>query len=195
MPTAPTGPVSNFLSQQSFGYCPRAKRSRSNARAGLVGYLFETVAHLQVQALQNAARSLGVVLQIQNIRSSDDLAAAFETGGKERAEGLLTTAESIFSVHGARVTELAARYRLPAMYPNLQEAIDRGGLMAYAPNSADLYRRAVTYAARILKGAKPSDLPVQQPTKFELVINLKTAKALGLEIPPKVLALADEVFE
>jgi putative ABC transport system substrate-binding protein len=93
------------------------------------------------------------------------------------------------------VTELAARHRLPAMYPNLQQVIDRGGLMAYAPNSADLYRRAASYAARILKGAKPSDLPVQQPTKFEFAVNLKTAKALGLEMPPNLLALADEVIE
>jgi putative tryptophan/tyrosine transport system substrate-binding protein len=165
------------------------------SRVLVLAYLDDPVAQLQVQALQSAARSSGVTLQIQDVRTGDDLPTAFEAGIKERAEGLLTTAESIFSVHGGRVTELAARHRLPAMYPNLQQAIDRGGLMAYAPNSIDVYRRAASYAARILKGAKPSDLPVQQPTTFELVINLKTAKTLGLNLPPGLLAIADRVIE
>ncbi|MFZ1095868.1 MAG: ABC transporter substrate-binding protein [Xanthobacteraceae bacterium] len=165
------------------------------SRVLVLAYLADPIAHLQVRALQNAARSSGVTLQIQDVRTSDDLPAAFETGVNERAEGLLATAESFFSVHGVRVTELAAHHRLPAIYPNLQNAIDRGGLMAYAPNSDDSYRRAATYAARILKGAKPSDLPVQQPATFELVINLKTAKTLGLTFPPGLLAIADRVVE
>src|SRR3984893_8932410 len=142
-----------------------------------------------------AARSLGVTLQIQDIRNGDDLPAAFDAGAKERAEGLLTTAESMFVVHRARVTELAARYRLPAMYCYSTHVVDFGGLLAYDVNIADLFRRAGTYVDRILKGAKPSDLPIHQPTKFEFVINLKTAKTLGLAIPPGVLAIADEVIE
>jgi putative ABC transport system substrate-binding protein len=146
-------------------------------------------------ALQNAADALGVTLQIQDIRTSDDLPAAFESAVKERAEGLITTAESMFVVLGAQVAELAARHRLPAIYTRELHVTDGGGLMAYAPNIPDLYGRAAGYAARILKGAKPADLPVQQPTTFEFVINLKTAKTLGLTIPPGVLAIADKVVE
>ena len=93
------------------------------------------------------------------------------------------------------MSELAARYRLPAMYPYTIQVADAGGLMAYDVDYPDLERRAATYVDRILKGAKPSDLPVQQPTKFALVINLKTAKALGLTVPPSILARADEVIE
>ena len=121
--------------------------------------------------------------------------AAFESGAKERAEALITTAESIFAVIGTQVTELAAHHHLPAMYAHPQHVTTHGGLMAYAPDSSDLYRRAATYAARILKGARPADLPVQQPITFEFVINLKTAKTLGLTIPPGVLAIADKVIE
>jgi putative ABC transport system substrate-binding protein len=148
-----------------------------------------------VKALKDAAPSLGVTLQIHDIRSGDDLPAAFDDGAKEHAEGLLTTAESMFVVHRARVTELAARYRLPAIYPYSIQAVDAGGLMAYDVNNSDLFRRAATYVDMILKGVKPSDLPVQQPTKFEFVINLKTAKTLGLTFPPGLLAIADKVIE
>src|ERR1700730_2615170 len=165
------------------------------SRVLVLTYLADPVAHLQVQALQNAADALGVTLQIQDIRTSDDLPAAFESAVKERAEGLITTAESMFVVLGAQVAELAARHRLPAIYPRELHVTDGGGLMAYAPNIPDLYGRAAGYAARILKGAKPADLPVQQPTTFEFVINLKTAKTLGLTIPPGVLAIADKVVE
>ena len=165
------------------------------SRVLVLTYLADPIAHLQVQALQNAARALGVTLQVQDIRASDDLPAAFESGVTERAEGLITTAETMFYVIGAQVAELAARHRLPAIYHHQQNVPDRGGLMAYSPNSSELFMRAATYAARILKGAKPADLPVQQPTTFEFIINLKTAKALGLDIPDKLLALASEVIE
>ena len=165
------------------------------SRVLVLSYLADPIAPLQVKALKEAARSLGVTLQIHDIQTADDLPAAFDAGARERAEGLLTTAESIFVVHRARVSELAARYRLPAMYPYSIQVADAGGLMAYDVNFPDLERRAATYVDRILKGAKPSDLPVQQPTKFALVINLKTAKALGLEVPPTLLARADEVIE
>ena len=165
------------------------------SRVLVLTYLDDPIAPLQVKALKNAAPSLGVTLQIQDVRTGDDLPAAFEAGAKEQAEGLLTTAESMFAIHRAQVAELAARYRLPAMYCYSAHVLDAGGLMAYDTNYSDLQRRAATYVDRILKGAKPSDLPVQQPTKFEFVINLKTAKTLGLTIPPGVLAIADEVIE
>ena len=164
------------------------------SRVLVLSYLDDPIAPLQVKALKDAAPSLGVTLQIHDIRSGDDLPAAFDDGAKERAEGLLITAESLFVVHRARVTELAARYRLPAIYPFSIQA-DAGGLMAYDVNITDLFRRAAIYVDQILKGAKPSNLPVQQPTKFEFVINLKTAKTIGLIFPPGLLAIADKVIE
>jgi putative tryptophan/tyrosine transport system substrate-binding protein len=100
----------------------------------------------------------------------------------------------MFNSERKRLVDLAAKNRLPAVYPQ-RAYVDAGGLMAYGPNLADLYRRAATYVDKILKGAKPADLPVEQPTKFELVINLKTAKALGLTIPPSVLGRADQIIE
>jgi putative tryptophan/tyrosine transport system substrate-binding protein len=165
------------------------------SRVLVLSYLTDPIAQLQVQALQNTARALGVTLNVQDIRTGGDLPAAFERGAKESPEGLITTAASIFVVIGAQVTELAARHRLPAMYHNLLQVTDHGGLMAYASDANDVYRRAAAYADRILKGAKPADLPVQQPTTFEFVINLKTAKTLGLILPPGVVALADRVIE
>ena len=152
------------------------------SRALVLSYLADPIAPLQVKSLEKAARPLGVTLQIRDIRTADDLPVAFDDGAREHAEGLLTTAESIFVAQRARVSELAARYRLPAMYPYTIQVTDADGLMAYDIDYPDLQRRAATYVDRVLKGAKPSDLPVQQPTKFALVIDLKTAKALGLTI-------------
>ena len=165
------------------------------SRVLVLSYLADPIAPLQVKALKEVARSLGVALQIQDIQSGDDLPAAFDAGARERVDGLLTLAQSIFVVHRARVSELAARYRLPAIYSRSIQVADAGGLMAYDADNTDLYQRAATYVDKILKGAKPSDLPVQQPTKFEFVINLKTAKALGLTVPPGLLAIADRVIE
>jgi putative tryptophan/tyrosine transport system substrate-binding protein len=165
------------------------------SRVLVLSYLADPIAPLQIKAMQQAAGSLGVTLQIHNIQTADDLPAAFDAGAKEHAEGLIVTAESIFVVQRARVSELAARDRLPAMYPFTIQVADAAGLMAYDVNYPDLERRAATYVDRILKGAKPSDLPVQQPTKFALVINLKTAKSLGINVPPSLLARADEVIE
>jgi putative tryptophan/tyrosine transport system substrate-binding protein len=165
------------------------------SRVLVLTYLADPIAPLQVKALKEAARSLGVTLQIQDIRAGDDLPAAFNAGAREHADGLLTTAQNIFVVYRGRVSELAARYRLPAIYHLSIQVTDAGGLMAYEPNIADLYRRAATYVDRILKGAKPADLPIEQPTKFELAINLKTAKALGITLPQNLLVAADEVIE
>ena len=137
---------------------------------------------------------MGLQLQIRDIRTADDLQAAFEAGARERAEGLLVTSASIFIVHRARLTELAARYRLPAMYSNKLFA-DVGGLMTHDASRPSLEMSTATYVDRILKGARPADLPVEQPTKFELTISTKTAKALGLTIPQSILIRADQVID
>ena len=164
------------------------------SRVLVLTYLADPIAPLQVKALEEAARSLRVTLQVHDIRTADDLPVAFEAAAKEDAEALLTTAESLFVAQGGRVTELAARYNLPAMYC-YSNVVDLGGLMAYDVSYPDVIRRAASYVDRILKGVKVLDLPVEQPIKFEFSINLKTAKTLGLIIPPGVLAIADRVIE
>jgi len=141
-----------------------------------------------------AARALGVRLQFVEARSSADLERAFSDMIRERAGALTVRPAPMFVSERRRLVDLAAKNRLPAVYP-WREFVDAGGLMAYGPNLADLYRRAAPYVDKILRGAKPGDLPVEQPTKFELAINLKTAKALGLTIPPSLLQRADQVIE
>ena len=145
--------------------------------------------------MEEAARSLGVTLQVQDIRTAEDIPAAFAAAIRARAQGVLITEESMFIVHRARVTELAARHKLPAMYPFLLPVTEANGLMAYTVKAPELHRNAAAYVDRILKGAKVTDLPVQQPTQFEFVINLKTAKALGITIPQSMLIRADRVIE
>jgi putative ABC transport system substrate-binding protein len=167
----------------------------SISRVLVLAYLVDPIAPLQVKALKEAAHSMGVTVQVQDIQTADDLPAAFDAGARERADGLLVNAESLFIVHRARISELAARHRLPAMYPYSIQVTDAGGLMAYDINIPDLQRRAAIYVDRILKGANPADLPVEQPTKFKFVINLNAAKALDLTIPESILQLADEVIE
>jgi putative tryptophan/tyrosine transport system substrate-binding protein len=164
------------------------------SRVLVLSYLVDPIATPQLKELESAARSLGVMLLIQDIRTADDLSAAFDAGARWRAEGLLATAESIFNVQGKRIVELAAQHRLPGMYP-YRVVVDAGGLMAYNSYTPDLVARTATYVDRILKGAKPAELPVEQPTKFELVINLKTARLLGLTMPPALLLRADQVIE
>ncbi|HEY6984205.1 ABC transporter substrate-binding protein [Reyranella sp.] len=161
----------------------------------VLSYLADPIAPLQVKAMQEAAQPLGLTLQVHDIRTANDLPAAFDAAAREHAEALLTTSESIFVAQGQRVTELAARYKLPAMYCFSNDVVDFGGLMAYDVNYSRVIRRAASYVDRILKGAKVSDLPIEQPIKFEFSINLKAAKALGLTIPPGVLAIADKVIE
>jgi putative tryptophan/tyrosine transport system substrate-binding protein len=165
------------------------------SRVLVLSYLADPIAPLQVNAMEQAAPSLGVTVQVQDIRTADDILPAFEAGVLKGAQGLLVTAESMFIVHRARLTELAARHGLPAVYPFLLPVLDAGGLLAYEAKASELHRKAAAYVDRLLKGAKPSDLPIQQPTTFELVINARTAKALGLTIPPTLLARADEVIE
>jgi putative ABC transport system substrate-binding protein len=141
-----------------------------------------------------AARALGVRLQFVEARGPDEFARAFSDMSSARAGALTVLPSNRFLREHRRLVDLAAENRLPAVYTS-REFVDAGGLMSYGANSVDLHRRAATYVDKILKGAKPGDLPVEQPTKFELVINLKTAKALGLTIPQSVLAHADEVIQ
>ncbi|MBI4587724.1 MAG: ABC transporter substrate-binding protein [Candidatus Rokubacteria bacterium] len=142
-----------------------------------------------------AAETLGVKFQSLEVQGDPtDFERAFSAITRERPDGLFVTLDPFTSRHRGRIAELAAKHRVPAMY-ELREFVDAGGLMAYGPSSRDLWRRAATYVDKILKGAKPADLPVEQPTKFELVVNLKTAKALGLTIPQSVLIRADHVIQ
>ena len=141
-----------------------------------------------------AARALGVRLQFVEARGPADFDRAFSDMTRARAGALTVLSTPMFVSERRRLVDLAAKNRLPAVYP-WREFVDAGGLMSYGPNLADMFRRAATYVDKILKGAKPADLPVEQPTKFELVINLKTAKALGLTIPPSLLGRADEVIQ
>jgi putative ABC transport system substrate-binding protein len=140
-----------------------------------------------------AARALGVRLQVVEARGPEDFDRVFSDMTRARVDAV-TVSTGIFFIERRRVVDLAAKNRLPAMYL-AREFVDAGGLMSYAPNTADLHRRAATLVDKILKGAKPADLPVEQPTKFELVVNLKTAKALGLTIPPSLLLRADEIIQ
>jgi putative tryptophan/tyrosine transport system substrate-binding protein len=149
---------------------------------------------LAMRDVKRAARSVGVQLQLLEARGPNEFDAAFAAMAKQRAEALLVVPEAIFVVHGARLADLAARNRLPSMH-GLRQNVDAGGLMSYGPSTVAVWRRAAFFVDKILKGVRPADLPVEQPTKYELVINLKTAKALGLTIPPSLLGRADEVIQ
>jgi putative ABC transport system substrate-binding protein len=148
----------------------------------------------QLRETKAAAVASGIDLMPLEIRSSDELGPAFESLLKERVEALAVPPDAVFNNFRVRIAELAAAMRMPAIY-GFREHVEDGGLMSYGPDNRGNYRRAATYVDRILKGAKPGDLPIEQPTKFELVINLKAAKALGLDVPPTLLARADEVIE
>jgi ABC-type uncharacterized transport system substrate-binding protein len=148
---------------------------------------------LEMSEVQAAARTLGLEVATSDIRRGEDIAPAFEAL-KGRADALYVCSDPLVRTNGIRINTLALGARLPTMHSN-RDYVEAGGLMSYGANFPDLYRRAAHYVDKILGGAKPADLPVQQPTKFELVINLKTAKGLGLEVPPQLLVLADEVIE
>jgi putative tryptophan/tyrosine transport system substrate-binding protein len=144
--------------------------------------------------LETAAQSLGIEPLLVDVRRPEEFDVAFETIAARQAESVFVVGDPMYGIHQARLTELSLRYRLPAMHTN-RVHVEAGGLMGYGPSFPDLWRRAAAYVDKILKGAKPTDLPVEQPTKFELVINLKTARSLGLEVPATLLARADEVIE
>jgi len=147
-----------------------------------------------VQRTEVAARTLGVQLQLVEVRSPDELDRAFSTMTRDRASALIVFPSPMLFNERRRIVDLAAKHRLPAM-SNAREFVELGGLIAYGASITDLVRRSATHVDKILKGARPGDLPVEQPTKFELVINLKTAKALGLTIPQTLLLQADQVIE
>jgi putative tryptophan/tyrosine transport system substrate-binding protein len=140
------------------------------------------------------ARAFKVQLQYLDVLGPKDIETAFRAASKGRADAVLVLPSSILNSHRTRVAELAVKSRLPGIYPQ-SEWVENGGLMSYGVSFTDLFRRAATYVDKILKGAKPADLPVEQPTKFELIINLKAAKQIGLTIPPNVLVRADKVIK
>jgi putative ABC transport system substrate-binding protein len=144
--------------------------------------------------LKGTARRLGLKLVSGSVRDVAEFDSAFEVIAKQRVAALIVTGDQMHQVHIGRVIDFAARNRLPAIY-NIKENVLAGGLMSYGADHRELYRCAAIYVDKILKGTKPRDLPIEQPTKFELVINLKTAKALGLAIPPSLLQRADQVIE
>jgi putative ABC transport system substrate-binding protein len=164
------------------------------SRAAVLRDPFDPAGIGQWAAMQSVAPVFGIELTVVNVREAD----AIESGVRKIATtpnaGLLITASAPGNVHRKLILDLAAEHRLPAVYP-YRYFVAAGGLACYGPDTIDQYRRAASYVDRILKGDKPGDLPVQAPTKYELVINLKTAKALGLEVPPQLLARADEVIE
>jgi ABC-type uncharacterized transport system substrate-binding protein len=163
-----------------------------------VGVLWDTNAGpgpaIAFKEYEAAARALKIPLQSLEVRGPNpDWEGAFRDAAKRRVNALVATNTIVLSRYPKRIAELAIKNRMPSMN-ELSAYVEAGGLMSYSANNADQYRRAATYVDKILKGAKPSDLPVEQPTKFELVINLKTAKQIGLTIPPNVLTRADRVI-
>jgi ABC-type uncharacterized transport system substrate-binding protein len=149
---------------------------------------------LQWKEVERTARSLGIRPQLLDVRRPEDLPRAFDAAAKQRAEALIVGLDGVTQGNLRLIAELAAKQRLPSIY-GAKEYVDFGGLIAYGASDPHMYRQAATYVDKILKGAKPADLPVEQPTTFELVINLKTAKALGLKIPESLLQRADQVIE
>jgi putative tryptophan/tyrosine transport system substrate-binding protein len=161
---------------------------------GLLHNMGNPVVPPQWEETQATARTLGLTAELLDVRSEQDVRAAFDAALRLRVGALLVGIDGLIQSNSQIIVDLAARHRLPAVYSST-EFVAAGGLMTYGISYPDLYFRAASFVDRIFKGAKPGDLPIQTPTKFELVINLKTAKALGLEVPPTLLARADEVIE
>ena len=166
------------------------------ARVAVLSPIRPGLERTELKEIQAVAPSLKLQLQILEVRTADDFERAFEDAAKTAVGALIVTRDptALFSTHEHRIVALAVKNRLPAMYPQIRY-ISAGGLMCYAEDELENYRRAATYVDKILKGAKPADLPVEQPTKFEFIINLKAAKQIGLTFSPNVLALADRVIK
>jgi putative tryptophan/tyrosine transport system substrate-binding protein len=162
-----------------------------------VGYLWSPISKgsdVGMRETQAAAQSLGLQIQSLEVREPKDLDRALEAAMKQRAQALITAPDPQINAQGVRIAAFAASNRLPVMYA-APEHVEAGGLMTYAPSYSDMWRHAATFADKILKGARPADLPVEQPTKFELIVNLKAARAIGLAIPQTILFRADRVIE
>jgi putative ABC transport system substrate-binding protein len=166
---------------------------RNLGRLAIMGNAGAPGAVLEMREVQVTARTLGLEVTTREIRQAEDIAPAIEAL-KSRADALYVATDPLVFTNRIRINTLALGARLPTIYGS-REYVDAGALMSYGPNFSDLFRRAADYVDKILRGAKPGDIPVEQPTKFDLVINLKTAKALGLDVPATVLARADEVIE
>ena len=163
-------------------------------RLAILGNVGNPQVVLEIGEVRVAARTLGLEVAVFEIRRTEDIAPAFEALIKDRSEALYVVGDPLLTTNRIRLNTLALGARLPTSYSS-REFVEVGGLMSYGPNLPDLFRRAAEYADKILRGAKPADLPVEQPSKFDLVINLVAAKALGLTVPPTLLARADEVIE
>jgi putative ABC transport system substrate-binding protein len=164
------------------------------SRIALLHNMGNPAAPPEWEETRTAARSLGLQAELLDVRSQDDLDRAFELAVRQHVDAVIVGFDGLTQMHQHTILDLMARHRLPAVYP-AREFVEAGGLMAYAVNYPDLYFRLARFVDRIFKGAKPAELPVEQPTRFELVINLKTAKALGLTIPHPLLLRADEVIQ
>jgi putative ABC transport system substrate-binding protein len=164
------------------------------SRVALLHNMGNPAAPPEWEETKTAARALGLRAELLDVRSQGDLGRAFELAVRQRVDALVIGADGLTQMHQQTIVDLVARNRLPAAYP-AREFVEAGGLIAYAVNYPDLYFRFASFVDKIFKGAKPGELPVEQPTKFELLINLKTAKALGLTIPPSLLQRADQVIE
>jgi ABC-type uncharacterized transport system substrate-binding protein len=164
------------------------------SRLAVLGNSTNTGNGTQLRETERAAATLGMQLQYLDILSGNDIETAFREASKERADAVFVLQGPVFNTQQRVLAQYAVKSHLPAAYPR-SDFVEGGGLMTYAVNRADLDRRAANYVAKIVKGAKPADLPVEQPTKFEFIINLKAAKQIGLTIPPKVLARADRVIQ
>ena len=173
---------------------PKLKRVAFLTRTGISRAEQRYVAEQRMKDAEVAAKELGLQLVPLGAKGADDLESAFTAAKSAGAQALMVSPSTFAATNRSRIIELAVKYRLPSIFPGV-DAVAAGGLMSYGPDIADNYRRAAVYVDRILKGAKPADLPVEQPTKFEFVINLKTAKQIGITIPPNVLARADRVIK
>jgi putative ABC transport system substrate-binding protein len=167
---------------------PNAKRL-----GGLIN-MGNPVSERRWKVIDTTAQSIGMSTQLLDVRTRADLTRAFETAGRQNLEGLLVENDGLIQANGRLIADLAIQNRLPAIYA-FRDVIDAGGLISYSVNYADLYFRAATFVDKIFKGARPADLPVEQPTKFELIVNLKTAKSIGLAVSESFLLRADEVIE
>ena len=194
----PGGNVTGLSMQLGEGFLGKLVELLKQAAPSIsrVGYFRDTtlVNPQVIGDLQTSTQAFGLKAEIIDIHDVSELDGLLATMSQKPGGSFVVTGQALLFPHRSQITDLAVKYRLPAIY-SFRVFVDAGGLMCYGPNLPDLWRRAATYADRILKGAKPADLPIEQPTKFELVINLKTAKALGLTIPPSLLQRADQVIE